>query len=337
MLSELAKSLRPYVAGEQPRKKDAIKLNTNESPYPPSPAVAQAVRRFASDTLRLYPDPACTQLRKAIAAHENVDEENVFVGNGSDEVLALSFAAFFNRDKPIAFADVTYSFYPVYCRLLGIPYRTVPLSSDWRISRAGYTDAAGVVIANPNAPTSLYEDVSQYIHSDVPVLIDEAYIDFAGKPSLAQAAAKSENAVVIKTFSKSYALAGARCGYAVASAENINGLCRVRDSFNSYTVNAVTQAAATAAICDEAYHAQTVARIVATRDECIDALRRKGYECLPSATNFLFVTLPNAEKKYAALKKEGIFVRWFSAPRLIDKLRISIGTEADMQKLLSFF
>ncbi|MDE6397924.1 MAG: aminotransferase class I/II-fold pyridoxal phosphate-dependent enzyme, partial [Clostridiales bacterium] len=329
MLSELARSLQPYKAGEQPRDKTYIKLNTNENPYPPSPAAEKALHAFESSDLRLYCDPQCTLLRDALAAKEGVKRENIFVGNGSDEVLAMAFLALFNRDthKPVRFADVTYSFYPVYCALYGIPYERVPLTEDWRLFRAGYEGAGGIVIANPNAPTSVWEDVSEFIGRSVPVILDEAYVDFAGKPSLAKEAAASENAVVVKTFSKSYALAGARCGYAVAGEEIIDGLFRIKDSFNSYTVNSVTQAVAKAAVQDGAYFGKRVAQVVQTRDAFREKLLAKGYDCPPSATNFLFASVPggDGEKEYLRLKQNGVLVRHWNAPRIADRLRITVG------------
>ena len=335
MLSQLAKNLTPYTAGEQPRDKTYIKLNTNENPYPPSPAAERALHAFAADDLRLYSDPQCTLLRDALAEKEGVARENIFVGNGSDEVLAMAFLALFDRDRPVRFADVTYSFYPVYCALFGIPYERVPLSADWKLDRAGYEGAGGIVIANPNAPTSVWEDVSEFIGRSVPVIVDEAYVDFSGKPSLAAAAAASENAVVIKTFSKSYSLAGARCGYAVAGAETIDGLFRIKDSFNSYTVNSVTQAVACAAVRDSEYFAARLAQVVQTRDAFREKLLAKGYDCPPSATNFLFASVPdgNGEREYLRLKQNGVLVRHWNAPRIADRLRITVGTDEQMQRL----
>lgn len=337
MVSELAKNLVPYKAGEQPRGKTYVKLNTNENPYPPSPSAERVLRTFSADALRLYPDPACTELRKALAEKEGVRPENIFVGNGSDEVLAMAFLALFDRDKPVRFADVTYSFYPVYCALYGIPYEKVPLREDWTLDRSGYDGAGGIVIANPNAPTGIYEDVSEFIGRNVPVIVDEAYIDFSGASSLAKLAAESDNAVVVKTFSKSYALAGARCGYAVAGEEIVDGLNRVKDSFNSYTVNALTQAVALAALQDTEYFRARVEQVVHTRDAFCRFLRVKGYDCPSSASNFLFVRVPdgNGEKEYLRLKDNGVLVRHWNAPRIADRLRITVGAEQDMAKLAS--
>lgn len=336
MLSKLAESVLPYTAGEQPRGKTYVKLNTNENPYPPSPLVQAALDEFDTDKLRRYPDPACTELRDALAAREGVRRENIFVGNGSDEVLAFAFAALFDPDAPVSFADVTYSFYPVYCRLFGLTARIVPLRRDFSLDRNGYENGGGIVIANPNAPTGLYEDVSDFLGASVPVIVDEAYIDFSGKPSLAAAAAKSKNTAVVKTFSKSFALAGARCGYAVASEEIIDGLFRIKDSFNSYTVNAVTQAAALAALRDTAYFAQTVQKVTAARETLLYGLKSKGYACLPSYTNFVLATVPGGDARgaYLRLKENGVLVRFFDAPRLRDKLRITVGTPEETDILL---
>ena len=336
MLSKLCRKLVPYNSGEQPRDRRYVKLNTNENPYAPSPAAVRALRDSDSFAFARYPDPDCVRLREAIAEHEGVKPENVFVGNGSDEVLAFAFAALFDEDKPVKFADVTYSFYPVYCDLWGLAYRTVALRSDFTLDRQGYRDLGGAVIANPNAPTGIYEDVSEFIGKDFPVIIDEAYIDFSGAESMAKRAAQSKNAVAVKTFSKSYSLAGLRCGYAVANPEITEGIVRVKNSFNSYSVNALTQAAALAAVCDEEHHRETVEKVIATREEFCRELTRKGYEFIKSAANFVLVTVPdgNGEAAYLRLKERGVLVRYFNAPRLKDKLRISIGTPQDMAELM---
>lgn len=337
MLSQMAKNLVPYTAGEQPRDRKYIKLNTNENPYPPSPSVQAVLRGADYAALRLYPDLDCTELRDEIAKKERVKRENVFVGNGSDEVLAFAFAALFDKEKPVRFADVTYSFYPVYCALFGLSYQTVPLTQNFLLNRKGLCGGGGIVIANPNAPTGLYENVSEFVGMNVPVIIDEAYIDFSRGQSLATAAANSQNAVVVKTFSKSYALAGMRCGYAVAGAEIIDGLSRVKNAFNSYSVNTVTQAAATAALRDKEYFNGRIADVVRTRDAFCDTLNRLGYACAPSQTNFLLATVPdgNGEKAYRFLKENGVLVRWFNAPRLCDKLRITVGADEEMDALAS--
>lgn len=337
MLSQLAKGLVPYTAGEQPRDRRYVKLNTNENPYPPSPEVDKILRSLDAESLKLYPDPDCTRLRDVLAEKEGVERGNIFVGNGSDEVLAVAFAALFDKVAPVKFADVTYSFYPVYCRLWGLPYETVPLDGKFMLARGGFCDCGGVVIANPNAPTGIYEDVSEFIGANFPVIIDEAYIDFADGKSLAGAASQSENAVVVKTFSKSYSLAGARCGYAVASRENIEGLDRVKNSFNSYTVNALTQAVAAAAAKDKEYFSGTVAKIKATREKYRGILNAMGYECTPSSANFLFAKVPSGDggRAYAGLKEKGVLVRWFNAPGISDRLRITVGTEEEMKALVA--
>lgn len=336
MISKLARNLVPYIAGEQPADRTYIKLNTNENPYPPSPQVAKIMESFACDTLRRYPSLDSGALRAVIAEKEGVKSENIFVGNGSDEVLGFAFPALFDADKPVCFPDVTYSFYPVYCTLFGLPYRTVPLDARFLLDRKGLRAGGGMVIANPNAPTGLFEDVREFVHADVPVIIDEAYIDFSGRESLAKQAADSENAVVVKTLSKSYALAGLRCGYAVANPQIIDALMRVKDSFNSYSVNAVTQAAAAAALTDTTYFAASVQKVVHTRDAVRSRLLEKGYRSLQSSANFLLVSVPDGdgERAYLHLKENGILVRWFDAPRLNDKLRITVGTDEEMEELL---
>lgn len=338
MLSELAETLVPYTAGEQPHDRSYIKLNTNENPYPPSPRVSKVIANFNTSALRLYPDSSCSRLRGAIAEKERVKIENVFVGNGSDEVLAFAFAALFNKDKPVKFADITYSFYPVYCNLFSLKYEFVPLDAKWRINRKGYGNAAGAVIANPNAPTGIYEDVSEFIGKNYPVIIDEAYIDFSDGKSLAAEAASSDNAVVVKTFSKSYSLAGLRCGYAVANENIIKGLIRIKNSFNSYSVNAVTQAAAYEAICDTEYFNENVKKIKTAREKYRVLLEKKGYAIIESQANFLLVAVPdgNAEQKYEYLKANGVLVRYFGTPGLKDKLRITVGTEEEMRLLYNF-
>lgn len=337
--SELALRLTPYVAGEQPKNQQLIKLNTNENPYPPSPRVAASLAGL-TDTLRLYPDMESTALREAIAQVNDVQPENVFCGNGSDEVLAFAFAAFF-AGKTVLAPDVTYSFYPVYANLFGADYRTVPLREDFTVDVEGLMQSCPVALANPNAPTGmlLASDAVRRLaehtraHNAV-LLVDEAYAAFAPETSLPLLAAY-DNVLIVRTFSKSHGLAGLRVGYALGSERLVNALRRVRDSFNSYPVDRLAQAAARAAILDEDYTAACVARVVAAREECRRRLTEAGIAVLPSATNFLFV---RADEKDAApvqqaLRAEGILVRHFSAPRLKPWLRVTVGTAEDMDKV----
>ena len=337
---ENVRKVVPYVPGEQPQEKDIIKLNTNECPYPPSPMVDKAIKEMDYQELRLYPEfPEKTPLAARLAEYHHVKEEQIFIGVGSDDVLSMAFLTFFNSDRPVFFPDITYSFYDVWADIYRIPFEMKPLDAAFHIRKEDYIgkDCGGVIFPNPNAPTGLYENVSEFVGMNVPVIIDEAYIDFSRGQSLATAAANSQNAVVVKTFSKSYALAGMRCGYAVAGAEIIDGLNRVKNAFNSYSVNTVTQAAATAALRDKEYFNGRIADVVRTRDAFCDTLNRLGYACAPSQTNFLLATVPdgNGEKAYRFLKENGVLVRWFNAPRLSDKLRITVGTDEEMDALAS--
>ena len=336
------RKVEPYVPGEQPQNK-VIKLNTNENPYPPSPKVTEALVKMDTDRFRLYPDPTCGPLVEALAEFYHVDRDQVFVGVGSDDVLSMCFLTFFNSKKPILFPDITYSFYKVWAELYRIPYECQKLDEDFRIVKEDYyKENGGVIFPNPNAPTAIYEEldfVEDIIRAnpDVIVIVDEAYIDFAGKPSLAKQAAQSDNAAVVKTFSKSYALAGARCGYAVANEDIVRALMRVKDSFNSYTVNACTQAVALAALTDVAYFTDRVAAVVKTRDAFREKLLAKGYDCPVSSANFLFAVVPdgNGERAYREWKEKGVLVRHWNAPRLYGRVRITVGTDEQMQILES--
>ena len=343
-LSARANSAKPYVAGEQPQDRRYIKLNTNENPYPPAPSVRAALDGLDYERLRLYPDPYSTDLRAAVAAAEGVKPQNVFVGNGSDEVLALAFAALLDERLPVLTADVTYSFYPVFCRLFGLQHKTVPLDAQYRWHADDYRGqpCGGIVVANPNAPTSLAvpaKDIERLAHArpDVTVICDEAYIDFADRAtSTVPLTASCPNLLTVKTFSKSYGLAGMRCGYAVGSPDLIDGLCRIKDSFNSYPVDTVSQRVCAAAVADRAYLAGRVAAVKATRARLTGALRAQGYEVADSDTNFLFVTVPggDGQRAYELLRARGVLVRYFSAPRLCDKLRITVGSDAEADELL---
>ncbi|MCC4273358.1 histidinol-phosphate transaminase [Marinomonas communis] len=336
-------SLDPYVPGEQPQDKQYIKLNTNESPYSPSPKVLAAMQEQVCEKLRLYPDPNCQTLKNALAKSYGVDANQVFVGNGSDEVLALAFMGYFAGGKPLAFADITYSFYKVYANLYGIEPKIIPLTESFDIDPADYEnlDVSGVVITNPNAPTGKalpLSDIEKVLKAnpDVVVLVDEAYVDF-GAQSAVSLVNQYPNLMVVQTFSKSRALAGIRVGYAIAQPELIDGLERLKNSFNSYPIDRIALAGATAAVEDSEYLQEICDKTIATREWTVSELEKLGFEVLPSATNFVFVTHPkkDAETLYLSLKEQGILVRYFGKkPRIGEYLRITIGTDAEMQALI---
>ncbi len=333
----------PYVPGEQPNKKHMIKLNTNENPYPPAPGVTEALRAFDSDRLRLYPDPSAKSLVDALAARYQVDADQVFVGVGSDDVLALAFLAFFNSDKPILFPDITYSFYDVWAEEFRIPYETVPLDGDFQIRKEGYEkENGGIVFPNPNAPTGEVvglSDIEQILkhNQDVVVIVDEAYIDFGGESAL-PLVETYDNLLVVQTFSKSRSMAGARIGYAFGSKALIRYLNDVKYSFNSYSMNQLSIALGTAALKDEAYFKDTVNKIVKTRERVKKELREMGFVCGDSQSNFLFVAHPklSAQKLFEALKEKNIYVRYFQKPRIDCYLRITVGKDDEMDVLLDF-
>ena len=337
--SKLALGLTPYTAGEQPRDRQFIKLNTNENPYPPSPRVAQAIDGLC-DSLRLYPDMEATALQEAIARVNGVSPEEVFCGNGSDEVLAFAFAAFF-AGKTLLAPDVTYSFYPVYARLFGVDYRTVPLREDFTVDTDGLMQGLPVALANPNAPTGLWLDKGEIRRlaahtraSGAVLLVDEAYAAFAPE-TCCDLLAEFDNLLLVRTFSKSHSLAGMRVGYALGSPRLMNALRRIRDSFNSYPLDRLAQAAATASVLDEDYTAACVAKVMAARDRAYARLRAAGITVLESATNFLFVRAAqeDAAPVQQALRERGILVRHFSAPRLKSWLRVTVGTAEDMERV----
>ncbi len=340
--SQLAHELSPYVPGEQPRIANLVKLNTNESPFGPSPLALEAMRDAATDSQRLYPDPEATELRQALAAHHGVQSDQVFVGNGSDEVLAHAFAALLKQPKPLLFPDITYSFYPVWAQLFGVAYETVPLDGTMRIRTGDYRrDAGSIVIANPNAPTGIAlsrADIAQLLndHPDIPVLIDEAYVDFGGE-SAVPLIADHPNLLVVQTMSKSRALAGLRVGYALGDAGLIQALIRVKDSFNSYPLGRIAQAGATASVRDDAYFRASCARVAAGRDAMTQGLTALGFEVLPSSANFVFARHPlrAGADLAAALRERAILVRHFNKPRTAGYLRITVGTETDTQRLIA--
>jgi histidinol-phosphate aminotransferase len=340
--SDLAHALKPYTPGEQPRIPDLVKLNTNESPIGPSPRVLAAIRAEATETLRLYPDPEAVALRETLAAYHGVEPAQVFVGNGSDEVLAHAFAALLKHDAPLLFPDVTYSFYPVWCRLFGVDYETVPLDAAMQVRIADYRRPAGaVILANPNAPTGVAlsrAEIDALLagRPDQPVVIDEAYVDFGAETAIPLVATRP-NLLVVRTLSKSRALAGLRVGYAIGDAGLIEALTRVKDSFNSYPLGRLAQAGAIAAIEDEAYFQQGLATVIESRARLTRGLVRLGFEVLPSAANFVFARHPaHAGAALAAgLRERAVLVRRFEAPRIADHLRITVGTDAQTDRLLS--
>jgi histidinol-phosphate aminotransferase len=329
------------VPGEQPRIANLVKLNTNESPLGPSPRALEAMRAAAADSLRLYPDPEAVELRQALAAHHGVRPEQVFVGNGSDEVIAHAFVGLLKQPKPLLFPDVTYSFYPVWAQLFGIAYETVPLDEGMRLRVEDFRREAGsIVIANPNAPTGIAlprAEIARLLgdHRDIPVLIDEAYVDFGGE-SAAPLIADHSNLLVVQTMSKSRALAGLRVGYALGDVGLIEALRRVKDSFNSYPLGRVAQAGATASLHDDDYFRQSCASVVAAREAMTRALVKLGFVVLPSSANFVFARHPKqgGAQLAAALRDRAVLVRHFNKPRTAPWLRITVGTEDDIQRLV---
>jgi histidinol-phosphate aminotransferase len=339
--SEVVRQLEPYVPGEQPQIDGLIKLNTNESPYPPSPRVHEILNAEACDRLRLYPDPNSRKLKNTLANYYRVNPEQIFVGNGSDEVLALVFMAFFQQGKPLLFPDITYSFYKVYCRLFGIDAQTVPLRDDYTIDFNDYpADNGGIIFPNPNAPTSIgkpladIEVLLQRNRHSV-VVVDEAYVDFGGETAVALVE-RYPNLLVVQTLSKSRALAGLRVGFAVGNVELIEGLDRVKNSFNSYPLDRLAEAAAVVALEDDDYFLQSCARVMATREWTVAQLQQLGYRVLPSQANFVFAQPPgDAVDVMARLRAQKILVRHFNAPRVRDFLRITIGTDSEMEALIN--
>lgn len=346
MFSRRLLSVTPYTPGEQPQNKKYIKLNTNENPYGPTPLVVNKLKEFAAtpEILRLYPDPQSSNLRSAIATHYGIKTENVFVGNGSDEVLAMAFFAFFDsQDGKLLFPTLTYSFYPVYCNFYNIEYEQVPLKEDFTISIDDYLNqkSCGVIITNPNAPTGIalslkeIERLLENYSKDQVVIIDEAYIDF-GAQSAVPLIKKYKNLLIVQTFSKGHSLAGLRLGYAIADKELILALHTAKDSFNSYPADRIAQALGALAISDKAYFEKTTQSIIKTREWFSDALKEMGFFVLPSATNFLFVKHPRltGEFLYKRLKEKGILVRWFNKQEISNFLRITIGLEEEMKELV---
>lgn len=356
--SPFVNRLEPYVPGEQPAQENLIKLNTNESPYPPSPAAIAAIQNAAGDSLRLYPDPESKQLKSVIAEYYSTNDcplvqGNVFVGNGSDEVLAHAFNAFFRQDKPILFPDLTYSFYPVYCQLYDIEYRLIPLDVNFQIEVEDYDiPNGGIIFPNPNAPTGIALKRQAIIdlleaNPDSTVIVDEAYIDFAESAesdrqadkisSVIDLTSRYNNLLVVHTLSKSRAFAGMRVGYAIGSVGLIDALQRVKNSFNSYPIDRLAEVAAIASFKDEEYFQSVRAKVINNRNSLTESLMALGFNCLPSAANFLLLTHKDLDAKTIAaqLREQNIIVRYFATPRISQFLRISVGSEQENQLLLA--
>lgn len=335
------RKIEPYVPGEQSKEKNIVKINANENPYPPSPKAIDAIRNFNADKLRFYPDANALPLKKALADYYNVEAENIFLGNGSDDVIALCFQTFFCGEKPIVFPDITYSFYPVWCRLFKIPYKTYSLDERFRIIPEDYKEEnGGVIIPNPNAPTSIGENkdfirkLLEY-NQDSIVIIDEAYVDFGGE-SCTALIKEYKNLVVTGTFSKSRSLASLRIGFAVADKELISYLEAVKNSYNSYTVDSLSIAAGIASVEDDEYFRKTINKVINTRNRVTNELRKLGFEVLDSSSNFIMATHNdyNMKEMFEYLKEQKVFIRYFSLPRIEKYVRVTIGTDDEMDIFL---
>lgn len=333
----------PYTPGEQPNRPGMIKLNTNENPYPPAPGVVKMAAHLETDKFRLYPDPTAGVLTKALAEFYHVAQEQIFVGVGSDDVLAMAFQTFFNSEKPIFFPDITYSFYPVWADAFKIPYETKALDENFRIRKEDYYgENGGVVFPNPNAPTSVYEDLD-FVEDilkhnrDVLVIVDEAYIDFGGRSALALIE-KYDNLLVVQTFSKSRSMAGMRIGYAIGNEELIKALNDFKYSFNSYTMDQTSLVLGAEAVKDREYFNECLEKIMRTRAWTAKELKALGFEFNEPWANFIFAAHPKypAKELFEALRKANIYVRYFSLPRLDNYLRITVGTDAEMETLIHF-
>jgi len=342
--SPSVRALEPYVPGEQPKIQNLLKLNTNENPYPPSAAVVEAVQAVLqedADVLRLYPDPDASALKQAIASQQQVDVNQVFVGNGSDEVLAHVFRAFFVKEKPILYPDISYSFYPVYSQFFGLKTQSIALNDAFEIVPENYQlDNDGIIIANPNAPTGIalgLAEIEQILQANPHsvVVIDEAYVDFGAESAVALVA-KYQNLVVCQTTSKSRSLAGLRVGFAIAQAHLISALEAVKNSFNSYPLDRFAIAAAVASFGDQAYFEQQCEKVIQSRELLTEGLTRLGFQVLPSKANFVFAQLPGREAAQLAqaLREQGIIVRYFNKARIDQHLRITVGTDEQNQRLL---
>lgn len=337
------RKVEPYVPGEQPKIKNVIKLNTNENPYPPSPKVEEIIKNADCSLLRKYPDPACSELVNELSKTYGVDPDMIFVGVGSDDVLATCFMTFFCSDKPVLFPDVTYSFYDVWAELFNIPYERVPLDGNFNINTADYKrENGGIIFPNPNAPTGIaleLSDIEKIVkaNKDSVVIVDEAYVDFGTRSAL-ELLDRYENLLVVQTFSKSRSLAGLRIGFAIGHKEMISYLWAVRNSFNSYTLNSFATAAGAAALRDKEYFEKTVNDIINTRERSKKRFKELGFEFGDSKANFIFVKHPmiSAKELFSKLKENNIFVRYFNKERIDDHLRITIGTDEEMDRLFEF-
>ncbi|ARD30058.1 histidinol-phosphate transaminase [Acinetobacter pittii] len=338
------RELEPYVPGEQPKIQNLLKLNTNENPYPPSPKVVEAVQAVLTqqaDALRLYPDPDATALKQAIAKQQNIEVSQVFVGNGSDEVLAHIFKAFFLQDEPILYPDITYSFYPVYSQFFGTKTKEIPLNENFEIDVKDYVQPnGGVIITNPNAPTSIalgLQEIEQILKAnpDRVVVIDEAYVDF-GAESAVNLVNRYENLVVCQTTSKSRSLAGLRVGFAIAQSHLIAALEAVKNSFNSYPIDRFAIAAAVASFEDQTYFEEQCQKVISSREKLVDELTALGFKVLPSKANFIFTSHPSHDAGQLAqqLREHGIIVRYFNKPRINQFLRITVGTDEQNERLV---
>ena len=337
---ENVRKVVPYVPGEQPRFSQMIKINTNENPYPPSPLVEEELQVMDSQDFRLYPDNEATELASALAAYYQVDTDNVFVGVGSDDVISQVFLTFFASDKPLLFPEITYSFYEVWADLYRIPYRKVPLTEDWHMDQGAFKDCGGIIFPNPNAPTGILEGenfVEEVVAANpgCVVVVDEAYIDFGGKSAI-PLTKKYENLLVVQTFSKSRSMAGMRIGFAIGSSKLISYLKAVKYSINSYTMSLAAIRLGVASVRDEDYFRTTVGRIVATRERVKEELKKLGFVFPDSMTNFIFARHPGVSGKelYEFLRSRNIFVRHFNVDPLKDYLRITMGTDEQMDQVL---
>ena len=340
--SAVVSGLTPYVPGEQPKLANLVKLNTNENPYGPSPRVIEAIKHEAGETLRLYPDPNAQSLKEAIAACHGIKPQQVFVGNGSDEVLAHIFLGLLKHERAILFPDISYSFYPVYCGLYGIEYRTVPLSDAFEIRVDDYFSAnGGIIFPNPNAPTGCLLPLSEIerlleANTESVVVVDEAYVDFGGESAI-PLIDRYPNLLVVQTLSKSRSLAGLRVGFAAGHSDLIEALERVKNSFNSYPLDRLAIAGAVAAFADQAYFKETRQAVMKSRETLVGGLESLGFEVLPSKANFVFARHPGKDgaELAAALRQRGIIVRHFKLPRIDQFLRITVGTDQQCQALLA--
>jgi len=339
--SDVVKGLTPYVPGEQPKLANLVKLNTNENPYGPSPRALAAIREATGESLKLYPDPNAEQLKLAIGKYHGIDARNVFVGNGSDEVLAHVFLGLLKQARPILFPDISYSFYPVYCGLYQVGFETIPLADDFSIRLSDYAKPnGGIIFPNPNAPTGCLVPLAEIeillqANPDSVVVIDEAYVDFGGESAI-PLTTRYPNLLVVQTLSKSRSLAGLRVGFAVGHVDLIEALERVKNSFNSYPLDRLAIAGATAAIEDREYFDKTRKAVIASREKLVAKLKALGFEVLPSTANFIFVRHPkhDAEKSALALRRRGIIVRHFKLPRIEQFLRITVGTDEQCAALV---